>query len=303
MATEYTTSTSVDDVMLNAAIETKILTRSIEASVLADKILNYDHTAPGLPISRTVPRWGAISVESVSESAEQESNQVTTDGVTITAAQYQTFARVSRLSSRGAVETFLEQLSVECGRAHAENFDTVGMSLATSLSTNVAGTSGVALTKDDVHNALFLLHAAKAPQNVEHESLIGLAPSGLNGYIMVATPAQVAHLRQSIGDSAAASGIRPDMYSYGDRVSAGYQFTWMNIPVFMTPNYATSDTVDGNGMLFSPAAFGALFVDRPIVQTSEIAGEAGIRHAVLSLFGIAELVDAWAVRLRSKKAI
>jgi hypothetical protein len=302
MANEWTTTTTANDVVFNAAISEEILSAARSAVVVADKVMFWQLPSPG-PNAITVPKHQVIVVESVSEGTEQEANSHSTDGVTITCSSVGAMLEFSDQVMENGVPGFKAAVLGEAGRDLADKVDLDILALATGLSTNVAGTSATAFTLNDFITAQYLLSAAKAPLSTNQERMLGRVPSGMAGIIAVMHSVQHLHLSRDLTQSQAAWLSDPAaaqvVYTDGS-LPAGFKGSLLGVPVFVSSNCPLSDAnANRNGIMFSPAAFGmaAKYLAR-IEQDRNIKARSD-RASMTSVYGVAEINDAFAVRLRS----
>lgn len=302
MANE-TTRTSANDPVLNNAIDARVLHAVRAAAVMQPltytKYLEEDSTA----LAATFARWDAISAAALTEGNDLSNSQVTTAGVTITAAPVGVMVKPTDLVRMTSVYGMADgPWTEQLGRALADKIDDDLCALLAAFSSTV-GTSGADLTLLQFLSALSTLETANAPSgNPSDESSYGPTPSGLTGPIAVLHPQQVHDLRTAVSQSSAswfgADVANADILFANGAKPAGYVGKLFGVPIFQSTNVDTANGgADRAGAMFVPSSMGLLVkwagkieMDRDIsMLATEIVGSA--------CYGAGELLDAGGVSI------
>lgn len=302
MADTPTTVTTANDPLWAAGTEEKILRAARAAMCFTPRVMHFEFPRNG-PISKVVSRMQAVTIASVTPGTAQDAVAVSTDGATLTLSYKGAVHLIPDEVYERTVPTFSAAAMENLGLSMANQVETDGIGLATSLSTNMVGTSGSALTPAQFRRGVYLLEIANAPKSVAQEPALGLAASVSTGYFAILHPTQVFHLGDSITmTSAAHFGSDPSL-SEITRVNAafppGYIGRFLGIDCYSS-SLCTDDSTDVNGMILSPAAFGfgAKYLSEIKVGAYEVRSRS-TPTSITGCFGFVELVDAYASRVRS----
>lgn len=290
MADAVSTITTSNDVVINAAINEEIIQEARDALVVGDKIALYPLPENG-PRAITVPAFQALTmVDYSTEGSNNDSEAVTTDGVTITAALGALDVEISDLLKGSAAGSFGPQVIAHMGRAAAQYYERKIAALNVGFSV-VKGTTGVALSLANVRSAIVALRAANPMMTAPGTSFSGM--------FFNLHPTQVGQLMEEIATSGSTAWAAPgqaDLLDAGNR--RGLVGKLYGIPVYESTANITDGT-DHHGALMVPGALGAAikFLARYEFDRSTASRED--RHALTSFFGVAEIKDVWGVELIS----
>lgn len=306
MADVPSTTTTANDAVLNASIESKILLSARAALVAAPLVTKRFLPVPG-PNSHTFAKFQALSATAISEGTLHEAAAATTDGVTISAAMIGVDTLLADQLTEGGVDGLTDGVILEMGNAVAAKLETDLLALGAGFSSSV-GTSGVALTLAQIQTAIATLETANAPTgNVGDASDFGTPGQALTGPFFILHPKQVEHLRAAIGASGAAfwstEAASDVLFVNADgemQKPRGYVGRIFGIPVFQSSLCPTADGgVNRVGMLAVPSAIGLVIKYLAKHETLRDLSTRSMRHGVTSFYGVGELVDAYGVQIKT----
>lgn len=292
MADAGSTITTMNDAVVNAAVIEEIIAAARGKFTLADKIAAYKLPEKG-PRAMTIAKFGSLAMQDyATEAANADSQEVSTDGVTITASLGVLDVEISDLLDGSGLSTLTPQTIAEMGRAAQEYLEKKASLLHIGFSV-VKGTSAATLTLANCRAAKVALSAA----NPE----VGAPGTSFVGPFWQLHPTQVGQLVDEAAASSAAVFSQPTesefLRSDGTRMD-GYIGKFLGYPAFETTTIV-SDGTNLHGALMVPGAYGIATKYLARYEMYRDMKTREWRHGLTSFFGVAERVDTWGVELLS----
>lgn len=284
------TLTTLNDLTLTAAVLEQAIVDYARAAVVMRGLVASHSLAGKMSKAAVIPKWAALSAAALTEGTDMSNTAISTDGVTLTAAEAGVRVDITDMVTNFAGSD-LNAYARQCGLAIADKWDADLCALSSGFSSSV-GSTGVELTLDKLHEAIYTLEAAKAPK----------------GYAFVLHPRQVLDIRTLI---AGASGSTATFFA---NPTNGMDVTvkpgalvgaFMGIPIYADANIPTANAgADYLGMIISVgAALGEVVGWEAKVEIQRDASLRATEINATACYGIGEIVDTFGVGILSKAAL
>lgn len=284
------TLTTLNDLTLAAAVLEQAIVDYARAEAVMRGLVSSHSLAGKMSKAAVVPKWASLAAAGLTEGTDMSNTTLSTDGVTITAAEVGVRVDITDMVAAFAGGN-MDAYARQCGLAIADKWDDDLCALFTGLSTTV-GSSGAELTLDVLHTAIYTLENAKAPKN----------------YAFVLHPRQVLDIRTLI---AGASGSTATFFA---SPNSGVDITvkpgalvgaFMGIPVYQDANVDKINAdADYCGALFSTSGCFAEAVGwEARVELQRDASARAMEINAVACYGVAEIVDSFGVGIVSKVAV
>ena len=284
------TLTTLNDLTLAAAVLEQAIVDFARAEAVMRGLVSSHSLAGKMSKAAVIPKWATLSAAALTEGTDMNNTTLSTDGVTLTAAENGVRVDITDMVlnfAGGDMTAYARQ----CGLAIADKWDTDLCALSSGFSTAV-GSTGVELTLDILHTAIYQLEAAKAPK----------------GYAFVLHPRQVLDVRTLI---AGASGSTATFFANPNNatdvsVKQGAMVgAFMGVPIYQDANIPTANAAaDYLGMLISVgAAIGEVVGYEAKVEFQRDASLRATEINAVACYGVGEVVDTYGVGILSKAAL
>lgn len=282
-----TTTTTMDDVVLQAAIEAQVIDYARTAAVMPPLMLRTSLAGRGSKVAQ-FPKWGSLTASGLTEGTDMNNTAISSTNVQATVAEVGVRLDVTDLLALTS-SVDLAAYARQAGLALADKLDDDAIALFASLGGNSVGSTGVELTLDVWQEAIFKLEEDSAP----------------GPYVAVLHPRQVFALRKLLAGTSGStatyfSNSAPDLSAKGP----GFAFNLMGVDVYQSSNVDTANAgADYVGAMFATGAcFGLaeLWPAKVSLQRDESLRATEIN--VTSCYGLVELVDNFGCKIISKVA-
>ena len=284
------TLTTLNDLTLTATVLEQAIVDYARAEAVMRGLVSSHSLAGRMSKAAVIPKWASLSAAALTEGTDMSNTTLSTDGVTLTAAEAGVRVDISDMVKNFAGAD-LNAYARQCGLALADKWDADLCALSAGFSSSV-GSTGTELTLDVLHTAIYTLEAAKAPR----------------GYAFVLHPRQILDIRTLI---AGASGSTATFFANPNNATdvsvkpGALVGQFMGVPIYADANIPTANAAaDYLGMLISVGNALAEVVGWE--AKVEIQRDASMRADELNAtacYGVGEIVDAYGVGILSKAAV
>lgn len=280
MAGEIVTNTTTLDDLL-PSIVAEAMFQAQERSIMRNFVRNYD-----LPFGSgktiTVPKYGAFTVNSLTEANDMSLAAVSSDKATLTVAEVGGGTIVSDLSVRTSATDVIADVGSIIGSKIAEKMDVDLVALFDGFSTAIGDGTG-AITAAKVFEAVAKLRALK------------LDPAQM---VCVLHPYIAYDLKSSITSTFAA----PASEVGNTAMRSGFVGMLAGIPVYESANIV--DTAgDSKGAVFHRDALGLAVLQDINIELQRDASARGTEVIATATYGVGELNDTYGVEMSFDSSI
>jgi N4-gp56 family major capsid protein len=279
MANEITSS-------VGSELYTNILQEAIftaqEKSIMLPLVTVYDISGQAGKTVQ-VPIYPTVSASAVAEGSDLANTAINPSEVTITASEQGVMASISDLMRESAGRNVAQDVGRILGEAVAKKADEDITGLFTGLSTSV-GSAGTELTADLIFKAVAELRVDNAP-----------AP-----FYGVFHPKAIYNLKKTLANAGSVSALS-DIGN--EALRTGYVGQIAGVQLFESAVIGIDSADDSIGAVFSPKAFGVASKKGLTIEEDRNASARLTEYVATATWGVAELVDAYGVKVVSDSAL
>jgi N4-gp56 family major capsid protein len=230
-----------------------------------------------------VPIYPTVSASAVAEGSDLANTAINPSEVTITASEQGVMASISDLMRESAGRNVAQDVGRILGEAVAKKADEDITGLFTGLSTSV-GSAGTELTADLIFKAVAELRVDNAP-----------AP-----FYGVFHPKAIYNLKKTLANAGSVSALS-DIGN--EALRTGYVGQIAGVQLFESAVIGIDSADDSIGAVFSPKAFGVASKKGLTIEEDRNASARLTEYVATATWGVAELVDAYGVKVVSDSAL
>lgn len=279
MANEITSS-------VGSELYTNILQEAIftaqEKSIMLPLVTVYDISGQAGKTVQ-VPVYPTVSASAVAEGSDLANTAINPSEVTITASEQGVMASVSDLMRDSAGRNVAQDVGRILGEAVAKKADEDITALFSGLSTGV-GSAGTELTADLIFKAVAELRVDNAP-----------AP-----FYGVFHPKAIYNLKKTLANAGSVSALS-DIGN--EALRTGYVGQIAGVQLFESAVIGIDSADDSIGAVFSPKAIGVASKKGLTIEEERNASARLTEYVATATWGVAELVDAYGVKVTSDSAL
>lgn len=279
MANEITSS-------VGSELYTNILQEAIftaqEKSIMLPLVTVYDISGQAGKTVQ-VPVYPTVSASAVAEGSDLANTAINPSEVTITASEQGVMASVSDLMRDSAGRNIAQDVGRILGEAVAKKADEDITALFSGFSTGV-GSAGTELTADLIFKAVAELRVDNAP-----------AP-----FYGVFHPKAIYNLKKTLANAGSVSALS-DIGN--EALRTGYVGQIAGVQLFESAVIGIDSADDSIGAVFSPKAIGVASKKGLTIEEERNASARLTEYVATATWGVAELVDAYGVKVTSDSAL
>lgn len=279
MANEITSS-------VGSELYTNILQEAIftaqEKSIMLPLVTVYDISGQAGKTVQ-VPVYPTVSASAVAEGSDLANTAINPSEVTITASEQGVMASVSDLMRDSAGRNVAQDVGRILGEAVAKKADEDITALFSGFSTGV-GSAGTELTADLIFKAVAELRVDNAP-----------AP-----FYGVFHPKAIYNLKKTLANAGSVSALS-DIGN--EALRTGYVGQIAGVQLFESAVIGIDSADDSIGAVFSPKAIGVASKKGLTIEEERNASARLTEYVATATWGVAELVDAYGVKVTSDSAL
>ena len=279
-ATSPTTTSTYDDVSYSAIITDMVLD-ALMAAVVTPQLLQYHELAGEASKAVKIPKADKFTAAGLTEGIEVTNTALTSDSVTITAAEVGIQATITDVLEVSDIPAAHGARLRQLGRAMADKLDVDICALFAGFSNSV-GATGVDLSIANILDAIFTLENADA--------------ASLGQIVGVLHPRQAADIRNAVDAEsgqayAGVAGARAAQL--GPAPGPGFFGAWFGIPFWMSTNVPTANAGDdrAGGIFVADYALGLVNKWAARVESMRWPPIRGIVLTASSMYGVGEIED------------
>lgn len=293
MADTATTVTTINDLVLPAAIAEGIIREARGNVVISDKIATKMQDPNYGPKAELFAAHQALAMSAhTTEGAQADAVAWSTDGTTVTAAVRTLDVLLPLLASGSVSAGVTPALIAHMGRAAITDHELAIHALHSSLSA-VVGSTGVASSLANFRTAQATLRAT----GLDDACTNGNAPPGMRAYVH---PTTFGQWMEELATSAASIHFQPASASLVDAGGTVSQKGFMGL-LYGTPVYETTaivtDGTDLHGALIYPDAYGAVVKFLAKYDVVAMPWLRSVRHMTTNFSGVAVIKNAAGVEI------
>ena len=273
MATNPTTSTTLDDLFVNIIAQARFTAE--EQSIMRNLVTVYNIEAQaGTTIQ--VPKYPTVTANDLTEGTDMTAEAVSTSSVSVAVGEVGAQVFLTDMATMGAGNP-ADELGTVLGNAIATKMDTDAIALFDGFSTSLGATT-TELSVAYLFQAAAILRANKAPGR-----LVG-----------VFHPYQTYALKANLTNTFA-NPNGGDLQN--EAMRTGYVGTIAGIDIFESSNVAVDGSGDAKGAVFAPEAI-AMAMKRDFnLEPERDASNRGFELNATAVYGVGELDDAYGVEM------
>lgn len=281
-ATNPTTTTTYDDVSYAAIIEDEVKD-ALMATVVTPALLSFHELAGEASKAVKIPKADKFTAAAVAEGTELTNTALTSDSVTITAAEIGIQATITDVLDLSDIPAAHGARLKQLGRALGDKMDVDICALFDGFSTAVGATT-VDITLANLLDAIYNLEVNDA--------------AGLGSLVGVLHPRQTADLRTELEADAASiyTNTSPNVLS---KAMNGYFGSWFGIDIFQSTNVPTANAAAdrAGGIFVKDYALGMAHKWSAKIETMRWAPIRGWVLVATAMYGVGEVEDSAGVEV------